>query len=99
MFGTAAAFAVLYHFVNPAEKGFPAGLVNVEILFRGRYVGDDEHTGETGLPTEVAAREQERVAIQIVQYIWIKAQGGKILKYSLSGRMEKTSHALCLYLR
>lgn len=34
-----------------------------------------------------------------IQHIWIKTQGGNMLKYSLSGLMEVTSLALCLYLR
>lgn len=34
-----------------------------------------------------------------IQHIWIKAQGGIMLVYSLRGQMEDFSLVLCLYLR
>ena len=55
--------------VNSTEKGVAGLTVNVHILFFRGNVGNDEHFGETGLPIEIAAREEQRIAVQVVKHI------------------------------
>lgn len=64
-----AAVAELNHFVNTAVKRFPAGKVHVHVLNVRGDVGDDEYFGVARLTVEIAAGEQEGIAVQVVQHI------------------------------
>ena len=73
-------FLEMNDLMNPAEKGFPAGGVNACILGVRRNVGDDKYLGVTGLPVKVAARKEERIAIQIVQHIAVFQSATELLE-------------------
>lgn len=60
---------ILTHLVDTAKERLPCLPVNVHVLFIRGNVGNDEHLRETRLTVEVAAREKQRIAVQIIQHI------------------------------
>ena len=55
--------------MNPTEESRAGFIIDIEILRVWRNVGNDKDFCETGLTVEVTAREQERIAVQVVEHI------------------------------
>ena len=67
--GEFAIVTELNDFVNAAVKRLTAGKVYIHVLSVRGYIGDDEDLGIARLTVEIAAGEQKRVAVQVVQHI------------------------------
>lgn len=76
---TAIRLVLTYH-MNTAEERLTGFRVDGLILLVRGNIGDDEHLGKTRLTVEVAAREQERIAVQIVEHIAMLQAAAKFLK-------------------
>lgn len=76
---TAIGF-VLHDLMNATEESIAALCVHVRILRVRWNIGDDEYLGEAGLTVEVAAWEQQRIAVQIVEHIAMLERAAKFLK-------------------
>lgn len=78
--GEFAIVTELNDFVNTAVERLTAGKVHVHVLSVRGNVGDDEDLGIARLTVEVAAGEQERIAVQVVQHIAMLQAAPKFLE-------------------
>ena len=80
IFNEFRVIAELHDFVNAAIECFTAGQVHVYVLRIRGDIGNDENLGIARLTVEIAAGEQERVAVQVVQHVAMFQAAPELLK-------------------